>query len=104
MGPLTSSRTTVVKALGVKGSLMIRREIFVPWARMREEQSRARARASMSVISVDEAEGVVGLRWMDVRIDWSCSRSVDAVVMRVSRALRASSSVGAMMIVFVGNK
>lgn len=101
MGPLMSSRTTVLMALGVKGSFIMRREIFVECARMRGDVSRARDRAFMEVVSGEEEEGVVGvcgLRWMVVSVDWSCSRRVVAVAMSVARALRDSSSLGAMLL------
>lgn len=102
MGPLMSSRTTVLMALGVKGSFIIRREIFVEWARMRRDVSRARDRAFMEVVSGEEEEegvvGVCGLRWMVVSVDWSCSRRAVAVAMSVARALRDSSSLGAILL------
>lgn len=100
MGPLMSSRTTVLMALGVKGSFIMRREIFVECARMRRDVSRARDRAFMEVVSAEEegVVGVCGLRWMVVSVDWSCSRRVVAVAMSVARALRDSSSLGAILL------
>lgn len=101
MGPFMSSRITVLMALGVKGSFIMRREILVEWARMRRDVSRARDRAFMEVVSGEEEEGVAGVsgfRWMVVSVDWSCSRRVVAVAMSVARALRDSSSFGAILI------
>ncbi|KAI9151475.1 Glucosidase 2 subunit beta [Paramyrothecium foliicola] len=68
MGPVMSSRTIDTTALGVKGSLIMRSEIFVAWALIKVAESRARAREfKEGAVSSVVAVGTDGVFWISPR-------------------------------------